>query len=299
MCFLRVNVRACANVVELLLMAGDTTEAAHLPPSGHEQKACLAISCDSNHRSTEAAILLADTYDPRNAAAVEPNGFEKNYGKLYATEEECMTGTRKDAEAVCEKTAVAAEEGVYEQTPVPAQENDYKGMNREYPRFTIHLLFLSVPFGPHSDTSDLGAHIQWDNDYQKDLKVQCSDRQALYQVKSEFSKDKNDRRWQWNCRATTDVSHKDCKWSSYINDWDGPMMQQCGANRFLAGMESYFSGSKRDRRWKMRCCEADNHYTQDCYLTGWENSMQGDMDYSNGSPRVLVGVFSYHDNGKE
>lgn len=121
-CYLRVNVGPCAHIVELQLVSEDTVETHHLPPSGREQQACLPVACDGNRWSTEEVFLAANTFELGNAAvmepdrfaaAVEPNRFDVNYGKLYATVDECMAGGRNDAEVVCEQDAATSHGQVF------------------------------------------------------------------------------------------------------------------------------------------------------------------------------------------
>ena len=76
-------------------------------------------------------------------------------------------------------------------------------------------------------------------------------------------------------------------------------MLQCPANYILTGVNSIHHNHYEDRRWKFRCCHAENHFTKNCFASGYINDWNQLIDYSVDQPYVFTGVYSYHVNAKE
>ena len=143
------------------------------------------------------------------------------------------------------------------------------------------------------------ADIQWNNDWDARLLVECGDKQGFSRVRSQHDNGREDRLWQWDCHTIAKASWDNCYWTDYVNWWDQPFYYQCAANYVLAGVDSYHDNGVEDRRWKFRCCHAPNHFTKGCFVTGYVNDWDAWMDYGVGIPHVFTGAFSYHDNGRE
>ena len=141
--------------------------------------------------------------------------------------------------------------------------------------------------------------MQWNNAYDKLLKVECSNQQGIYRVKSRHSNSKEDRQWEWHCRQTAMTKFDKATWKGYVNDFDKPMFFNCPVNHFICGVESYHKNSKEDRRWKFKCCQSPYHYTRNCGLSEYANDWDRSMYYTVPSNGVITGVYSYHSNSKE
>merc|ERR1719204_1279854 len=108
------------------------------------------------------------------------------------------------------------------------------------------------------------------------------------------------------CKKYIDDPQLTCtagSWTSYRNDWDGVLNYQCsGANQVLAGISSYHDDGREDRRWRFKCCDISSggaftitkKYTTD-YINNWDAA----MDSRCLTHYAMVGVYSYHDNGRE
>ena len=139
----------------------------------------------------------------------------------------------------------------------------------------------------------------YQNGYDQHLKVECSNQQGFYRVKSEHSNRAEDRRWEWFCRRVTRTNFDDRYWSDYFHGFDEPIFFSCRANYFLCGVESYHSNGAEDRRWKFKCCHSRSHFTRNCALSGYVNSFDQRMDHSVGNSEVITSVYSYHNNHHE
>ena len=150
------------------------------------------------------------------------------------------------------------------------------------------LLLLLVP-----------GSLQWQNSYDGALDVECGTKAGFNRVRSSYSGWAKDRVWQWDCHDVSEVEFGDCYWTGYVNWFDNPVYVQCEPNYILSGVYSYHANWAEDRRWRIRCCKATNHFTGSCEVSEYTNSYHGGMDYSVSLPRVFTGMFSAHMNSPE
>ncbi len=145
------------------------------------------------------------------------------------------------------------------------------------------------------------AGIRWQNDWDGNLNVQCSDKQAIVGVQSYHSNRHEDRRWHFMCKKVALSSLSRCIWTRYVNNWDQPLHFRCPVNHVMTGVKSYHSNRHEDRRWSFRCCKAiaSGYKTKKCHLTdNYINNWDGRMNYYS-SHSVFVGAVSYHSNKRE
>ena len=154
--------------------------------------------------------------------------------------------------------------------------------------FVLLGIFLIVP-----------ASLEWQNNWDAVLDVSCADKQGFYRVRSQHSNYYEDRLWQWDCKSALKNSFDDCYWTQFLNSWDDPIYTSCEPHYILAGVYSYHVNWAEDRRWKIRCCMADNYFTRNCEVSAYVNEYDAYMDFSVSSPRVFTGIFSAHKNSKE
>lgn len=141
---------------------------------------------------------------------------------------------------------------------------------------------------------------QWQNYWDRLLNVQCGNNQAFYRVKSCYSTQHRDRRWEWNCRnILQNTKFSGCQWTGWQNYYDEPLLFQCPTNKVLTGVKSVHDNRREDRRWAFQCCGAKGYYTRNCYLTDWINNWRSQIDRTVPSPQVFTGAYSYHENSKE
>ena len=151
-----------------------------------------------------------------------------------------------------------------------------------------------------SDESSNLARIEYQNRFDKLLSKTCYGLQGMYKVASVHSNHHEDRAWTWECRnVVSSGSVSGCSSSGYANYWDLPMNFMCPANQYIAGVKSYHSNSREDRRWKFTCCSISNHITVSCRQTDYVNNWDAPLNFQANKGEVITGVFSYHDNKRE
>ena len=142
--------------------------------------------------------------------------------------------------------------------------------------------------------------MQWQNELNGELRVECSDKQGFVRVVSQLNNRHEDRQWKWECQEVVKTSFAKCYWTDdWVNEFDEPFLFQCPANNILTGVQSIHHNHYEDRRWKLRCCHAKNHFTRNCFASAYINDWHLMMDYKVDAPYVFTGVFSYHSNKKE
>ncbi|XP_064390783.1 millepora cytotoxin-1-like isoform X2 [Halichondria panicea] len=123
--------------------------------------------------------------------------------------------------------------------------------------------------------------------------------EGLIQVKSKYDGYYGDRVWDWKCHKVAPSPLIDCSWSPYINNWKQDITYMCPKNKFMAGIRSHHMNAHEDRKWKIRCCGANDYHTEDCLMTEYVNMLHGDLDHKVGSPcgggaGALVGLDSHY-----
>ena len=64
---------------------------------------------------------------------------------------------------------------------------------------------------------------------------------------------KEDRKW-WFYMAKVTKAASSCSWTGYVNGWDAAMNWYTSSNQWIAGVDSYHSNYREDRRWKFYVC---------------------------------------------
>ena len=138
------------------------------------------------------------------------------------------------------------------------------------------------------------AKTQWQNEYDDELDVVCPDKQGFYRVVSQYDGTTRDRQWQWDCREVTKTTTANCFWTEDWENWfHRPFFFRCPANYILTGVNSIHHNAYEDRRWKFHCCDAENHFTKNCFATDYMNNWYENIDYTVDQSYVLTGVFSF------
>nr|ACH48240.2 dermatopontin 2 [Haliotis diversicolor supertexta] len=141
----------------------------------------------------------------------------------------------------------------------------------------------------------------WINQYDQEFNFTCPPDTSLIHVISSHDNHFEDRVWDFKCGAPpqTGVNMSVCDWTDYENEFDQPLTFQCVNDGLMAGVSSIHDNHHEDRRFKFYCCEVADYITADCYFTTYVNNWDEHMDYVVPSGKVMHGIDSYHDNGKE
>jgi hypothetical protein len=139
--------------------------------------------------------------------------------------------------------------------------------------------------------------VSYQNDWDRDLRVECAKGQAIHQFRSEHDNRREDRRWRFDCKKFSDSSGVYCNWHYRINTWDAPMLFMCPANQYMAGVRSRHDNHREDREWDVLCCRKQNFCTKNCFLTRYVNDWDRPLHYN--AHGAFTGLLSIHSNHRE
>jgi len=141
-----------------------------------------------------------------------------------------------------------------------------------------------------------------ENDWDKPQYCRCPPGERLSTFKSKHDNGKEDRKWSLACSAITADRPFDADadvFESSENNWDSfHSWYGMASNSFLVGMESYHSNKKEDRKYTFFHTRSDDWVLSEC-TSAWVNGWDEDINVVLDSNKVIAGVASYHDNGKE
>ncbi|XP_046360165.2 uncharacterized protein LOC124137769 [Haliotis rufescens] len=129
------------------------------------------------------------------------------------------------------------------------------------------------------------------------FRVICPRGNSLVGLSSVHSSWAEDRIWDFRC-AQTDTT-EECEWNTDVNEFDEPLLFQCGDNGAVRGISAYFSIENRDRRFSYLCCKIRNSFLTTCTFTDFLNDFDGGLNFLAPIGQVINGFFSLHDNERE
>merc|ERR1712033_19026 len=87
---------------------------------------------------------------------------------------------------------------------------------------------------------------------------------------------------------------------AWQNSWDRPHNFQCSGGQYINRIRSYHHNHYEDRRWLAYCTRVSGiKADRSCAWTGWGNSWDGILSYTCPAGKVITGMYSQHDNGRE
>merc|ERR1712054_166261 len=98
--------------------------------------------------------------------------------------------------------------------------------------------------------------------------------------------------------TTFGANQRSHHWYGWINNWDHRFDFSCPANQAIIGFTSYHSNHREDRRWKVLCSTFHGVNIRGDNWPGWQTNWDATWSLSCGH-KPMVGISSYHDNGKE
>lgn len=78
------------------------------------------------------------------------------------------------------------------------------------------------------------------NDFHEMVAFRCPDKGAITGVYSIHDNHKEDRRFSFKCCQVVNYPIKECKFTNYLNEWDGPMNYRVPDRFLLVGFASYY-----------------------------------------------------------
>lgn len=98
--------------------------------------------------------------------------------------------------------------------------------------------------------------------------------------------------------TTFGANQRSHHWHGWINNWDHRFDFSCPTDQAIIGFTSYHSNHKEDRRWKVLCSTFHGVKIRGDGWPGWQTNWDATWSLSCGH-KPMVGISSYHDNGKE
>merc|ERR1712054_615780 len=98
--------------------------------------------------------------------------------------------------------------------------------------------------------------------------------------------------------TTFGAAQRSHRWSGYVNNWDSTFHYSCPHNMAIIGFKSYHSNHYEDRRWNILCSSYHGVNIGKSGWPGWQTNWDATWSLSCGH-RPMVGMSSYHNNGKE
>ncbi|MEE6477739.1 hypothetical protein FKM82_011612 [Ascaphus truei] len=92
------------------------------------------------------------------------------------------------------------------------------------------------------------------NNFDEAFDFTCPFGSVLSGMDSYHDNKKEDRRWKFYCCSGEVAIGHSCKWSGYVNSFDGYLRWDAPINYYLVGASSYHDNDKEDRRWKYQYC---------------------------------------------
>ena len=165
------------------------------------------------------------------------------------------------------------------------------------------LVFLSIAHAscslPASNKGAVRHRRQYHNDWDQRLTRYCNEGDGIYLVESEHDNRREDRRWRLECRNVVQNSPQTYSWTSYVNNFDEPILFMCGRDEYLRGVDSYHNDYYEDRRWRFYCCHSPGYTTKSCEISDYVNSWDEPMSFQARIGTVITGAFSYHNDIRE
>ncbi|XP_028401918.1 hemagglutinin/amebocyte aggregation factor-like [Dendronephthya gigantea] len=95
----------------------------------------------------------------------------------------------------------------------------------------------------------------WVNSYDNELLFQCPYKGVISGVHSKHNNHHEDRLFDFLCCSTKAKWLSNCRWTGYVNTWDGSMNYVVPWNYVLVGAKSHHNNRREDRIWQYRVCE--------------------------------------------
>ncbi len=130
------------------------------------------------------------------------------------------------------------------------------------------------------------------------LHLECDEKngEGIFQVRSEFHAKEKDRQYLWHCHTVATEPMTDCTWSNEINEFQGSLLFMCQSNFVINGISSTYDRKQQDRKWKIKCCRANNHFTRACKISESINRFGKPFFYTSkdecSDPGVMTGLAS-------
>jgi len=128
---------------------------------------------------------------------------------------------------------------------------------------------------------------------------ECPEDYSITHIESEHSNKREDRKWSVRCSQLAYGYDKCDRLTDYVNEMDKEMDFSCNNGSVISGVYSDHTNKQEDRRWKYKCCKAENTCHSDCQESGYINDWDTHMTFDVSGDERIVGFKSHHKNLKE
>jgi len=94
----------------------------------------------------------------------------------------------------------------------------------------------------------------WVNNWRQTINYVCPSGKVLAGMYSYHWNAREDRRWRFDCCAMKAKRLYRCRWTGYINNWDGRMDYTIPNHYVISRIWSHYHSGRRDRRWRLIIC---------------------------------------------
>ncbi|BFZ22658.1 hypothetical protein BsWGS_25697 [Bradybaena similaris] len=95
------------------------------------------------------------------------------------------------------------------------------------------------------------------NEFDRPLQYSCPNDEVMNGMMSYHDNRYEDRRFMLQCCRVANIVPKNCFYTWWVNDWDGPMNFNVPWGMAIKGVYSEHDNSKEDRRWQFYLCDVD------------------------------------------
>ncbi|KAG9329598.1 hypothetical protein JZ751_003510 [Albula glossodonta] len=82
----------------------------------------------------------------------------------------------------------------------------------------------------------------------------CPPNHVISGMASYHDNGREDRRWKYYCCRVNNYCNSNCRWTTYVNNFDDYFTWNVPSQNYLVGAESYHDNKREDRRWRFYYC---------------------------------------------
>merc|ERR1711907_648005 len=248
------------------------------------------VERDNKERSTKEK-------NSKERSAKEAANKEKNSKEVDAKEKAAKAKLERDQKAHKERKAKEDERNVKEKSA--KERNNKEATNKERTNKERNNKEASNKERSNKSKLRVSRHAWhgWINNWDGNMGWHTGGNTFVSGLHSTHSNHREDRLFK-PLVTTVGTNQRSHHWYGWINNWDRQFDFSCGHNMAIIGFISYHSNHYEDRRWKVLCSTFHGVSISKSGWPGWQTNWDATWSLSCGH-RPMVGVSSYHNNGRE
>ncbi len=141
--------------------------------------------------------------------------------------------------------------------------------------------------------------IEWITEYREPFIRNCKNNEAFFGFQSRHLNLVEDRIYYFQCIKISRKEHDHCYWTK-LNNHNENIDSQCESGMFVAGIDSTYDSSHKDRDFRMFCCRNSEIELTSCRKTPQNiNNLNLYFSFTLEGNKIFTGFESKHDNGEE